>query len=66
MSSAPMVTNPNKMRHQSNQTRPGGASSLAANQDPRALQLALDTGNRQTRRLALKNIKKLMRTRGNS
>lgn len=61
MSGAPMGKNPKKMRNHGNQTRPGGASSLAASQDPRALLLALE-GNRQSRRLALKNAKKLIRS----
>lgn len=60
MSSAPMNRNPKNIRHQANQTRPGGASSLADSQDPVALLAALD-GNRQTRRLALKNAKKFLR-----
>ena len=58
MSSAPMDRNPKNTRYKGNQTRPGGASRLADSQDPRALLAALD-GNRQTRRLALKNVKKL-------
>lgn len=60
MSSAPTGTNAKKMNFGCNQTRPSGASALADSLDPRALLTALD-GNRQTRRLALKNIKKLMR-----
>ena len=68
MSGAPIGKNPKSMRYLGNQTRPGGASSLADSQDPRALLAALD-GNRQTRRLALKNVKKLlcaMRVNGRS
>lgn len=60
MSGAPVGRNPKTMRYLGNQTRPGGASSLSESQDPRALLAALD-GNRQSRRLALKNAKKLIR-----
>lgn len=60
MSGAPMGKNPKTMRYQGNQTRPGGASSLAESQDPFALFAALRDGNRQTRRLAIKNAKKLI------
>jgi len=60
MSSAPMGTNPKNMRYGGNQTRPSGASSLAESLDPRELLIALD-GNRQSRRLAVKNAKKLFR-----
>lgn len=59
MSGAPTGTNPKSMHFGCNQTRPNGASALAESLDPRALLAALD-GNRQTRRLALKNIKKLL------
>lgn len=61
MSGAPMGRNPKNMSYLGNNTRPSGASALADSQDPRALLMALD-GNRQTRRLALKNTKKLIRS----
>ena len=60
MSGAPVGRNPKNMRYRGNNTRPGGASALADTQDPIALLAALD-GNRQTRRLALKNAKKYFR-----
>ncbi len=61
MSRAPVNTNPAKVPYRANRTRPSGALEIAASQDPRSLLAALD-GNRQTRRLALKNAKKLIRT----
>ena len=58
MSKAGLNSNPAKMRPGCNQTRPGGASSLATTDDPEKLMIALQCGNRQTRRLALKNLRK--------
>lgn len=63
MSGAKLSRNGAKARHGANTTRPSGASALATSRDPEALQLAMAIGNRQTRRLALKNTKKLARTK---
>jgi hypothetical protein len=61
MSSAGLGGNPAKTPHLANNDRPGGASALATSRDPDALALAIAMGNRQTRRLALKNLARLQR-----
>ncbi len=61
MSGAPMGRNPAKVPPRGNQTRPGGASSLAASDNPTELLIALETGNRQTRRLAKRNALRLLK-----
>jgi len=61
MSGAPVSRNPAKVRPRSNQSRPGGASRLAASDNPSELLLAMETGNRQTRRLAKRNALRLLK-----
>ncbi|MDD3937676.1 hypothetical protein [Rhodoferax sp.] len=61
MSGAKMATTGRGVRIGSNTTRPSGASAWAASRDPDALNLAINSGNRQTRRLASKNLKKMQR-----
>lgn len=61
MSGAKLGTNGAKTPFGCNQDRPGGADALATSNDVDALLYALDTGNRQTRRLAAKNLKKVQR-----
>lgn len=58
MSGAGLGTNAVRVLFGSNNDRPGGASTLAISRDPEVLQLAISTGNRQTRRLAKKNLAK--------
>lgn len=58
---APMNRNPRRLRHNSNQHRPNGASSIAQADDPRDLLAAAMYGNRATRRLAEKNLRKRLR-----
>ncbi|MBN8761456.1 MAG: hypothetical protein BGO61_00235 [Thiobacillus sp. 65-69] len=58
MSGAPMNRNPKKLRPGSNVDRPGGARVGANSRDAgELLRLAL-TGNRATRRLAKRNLRK--------
>lgn len=61
MSSASVGRNPAKTPFRGNQDRPSGASALATSRDPDALELAIATGNRQTRRLALQKLARLQR-----
>lgn len=61
MSKAPMNRNARKLRHNSNQNRPSGASTSAESLDPRDLLDAAMYGNRATRRLAEKNLRKRLR-----
>ena len=59
MSSAATGTNAAKTPYGCNNDRPGGASELATSHDPEVLKFAIATGNRQTRRLALKKLTRL-------
>ena len=61
MSGASVGRNPAKTGFGSNNDRPGGASVQATSRNPDELQFAIVTGNRQTRRLALKNLVRLQR-----
>lgn len=58
MSKAPINRNPAKVRHGANMTRPNGASAAANSMDPEQLLRAAMYGNRATRRLAKRNLKK--------
>ena len=53
--------NPAKTPYGANNERPGGASALATSRDADQLRIAVAMGNRQTRRLALKNLARLQR-----
>ena len=59
MSSAKICRNPDKARPGNNNDRPSGAASLAAADSPEMLMRAAVFGNRATRRLARRNLKKL-------
>lgn len=61
---ARMNRNPRKLRYNSNRNRPNGAGTSAASSDPRALLIAALGGNRATRRLARRNLKKRLRAEG--
>lgn len=61
MSGAGLGTNAAKVPNGGNNTRPGGASPIAESADPETLRFAIATGNRQTRRLARKNLRKAQR-----
>lgn len=56
-----MGRNPKKLLLGCNTTRPGGASALATGDYPPNLIHAALTGNRATRRLARKNLFRVMR-----
>lgn len=58
MTKARMNTNPAKVRPGANMTRPNGASAAANSMDPEQLLRAAMYGNRATRRLAVRNLKK--------
>ncbi len=55
---APVNRNPRKVRHNSNISRPNGANISADSLDLRELSFAARYGNRETRRLAERNLKK--------
>lgn len=61
---APMNRNPRKVRHNSNLNRPSGANIRADSFDPRELLDAALNGNRETRRLARRNLKKRLKADG--
>lgn len=61
---APINQNPSKVRHTSNVNRPNGASISADSFDPRELFYAALNGNRETRRLARRNLKKRLKANG--
>jgi hypothetical protein len=61
---APINLNPRKVRHTSNVNRPNGASISADSFDPGELLYAALNGNRETRRLARRNLKKKLKTDG--
>lgn len=61
---APMNRNPSKVRWHSNQHRPNGANISAESLDPRELFYAALNGNRETRRLARRNLKKSLKADG--
>lgn len=61
MSKARMGRNPAKVRPGVNLSRPSGANVIAESSDPRELIYAALEGNRATRRLARRNLRKQMR-----
>lgn len=61
MSGAKLGVNGAKAHFGCNTNRPSGASPLAESRDAEALTLALEIGNRQTRRLAARNLRKVQR-----
>lgn len=61
---APVNRNARKLRHTSNLNRPSGASVRADSLDPQELIDAALNGNRETRRLALRNLKKRLKADG--
>lgn len=61
---APMNRNPSKVRHNSNRNRPSGANAGAESLDERELFYAALEGNRETRRLARRNLRKKLRKSG--
>ena len=63
MSGARCGTNAMKVPFGGNNTRPGGAAPIAESTDADVLRFALATGNRQTRRLALKNLRRTQRVK---
>lgn len=58
MAKAPVNRNPAKVRHGANMNRPNGASLSAEAADDQQLQQCAMYGNRATRRLAVRNLKK--------
>lgn len=58
MSKAPVNRNPAKARFGVNNDRPSGASVSANSIDPEQLLRAAMYGNRATRRLAMRNLRK--------
>lgn len=58
MTKARMNSNPAKVRPGANMSRPNGAAASADSMDPEQLALAAMHGNRATRRLAVRNLKK--------
>jgi hypothetical protein len=61
---APVNRNPRKVRYSTNMSRPNGAGVSADSNDPRELFIAAVNGNRETRRLARRNLKKRMKAAG--
>lgn len=61
MSKARVNRNPSKVRPGANFRRPCGASSIAESLDERELFFAAIEGNRSTRRLARRNLRKKLR-----
>jgi hypothetical protein len=61
---APVNRNPRKVRHGSNTSRPNGASVSALSPDVQDLFIAALEGNRETRRLARRNLKKRLTADG--
>lgn len=61
---APVNRNPRKVRHGSNTSRPNGASVSALSAHPRDVIIAALEGNRETRRLARRNLKKMLKADG--
>lgn len=61
---APVNRNPCKVRWDSNQSRPNGANISAGSLDPQELFCAAMNGNRETRRLARRNLKKALKADG--
>lgn len=61
MSGPRACANAAKVPFSGNNDRPGGADALAMSRDVEVLQFAISTGNRQTRRLAQKNLDKMQR-----
>lgn len=61
---APVNRNPRKVCWHSNQRRPNGANISAESLDPRELLYAALDGNRETRQLARRNLKKSLKADG--
>jgi hypothetical protein len=61
MSGASVCTNPARAPYIGNNDRPGGASALGQSLDPEVLRHAIETGNRQTRRLARQTLARVQR-----
>lgn len=61
---APVNRNPRKVSWHSNQRRPNGANVSAESLDARELFYAALNGNRETRRLAQRNLKKTLKADG--
>lgn len=61
---SPVNRNARKLRHNSNQSRPNGASASALSAHPRDVIIAALEGNRETRRLARRNLKKMLKADG--
>lgn len=61
---APVNRNPRKFRHGSNTSRPNGASAIALSANPQDVFFAALEGNRATRRLARRNLKKMLKADG--
>lgn len=61
---APVNRNPRKVRCRSNMNRPNGASISAESRTIDDLFVAAITGNRATRRLARRNLKKRLQAAG--
>lgn len=61
---APINRNPRKVCHNANQSRPNGSNIIADSLDPRKLFYAALNGNRETRRLARRNLKKSLKADG--
>ena len=60
--SGPKVNhNPRKLKHGANLSRPNGCSIVATSSDERELLAAILTGNRATRRQAMRTAKRLWR-----
>lgn len=57
-----MGANPKKMPPWANTSHPNGCSELAMSLDPQSLYCAAATGNRATRREAIRNLVKQART----
>jgi hypothetical protein len=55
---APVNRNPRRLRNGSNLSRPNGANTIATSLDGHDLLAAALYGNRATRRLAVRNLKK--------
>lgn len=61
---APVNRNPRKFRYNANQDRPNGANLHATSSDEESLLYAAMNGNRATRRLAMRNLKKKIKATG--
>ena len=66
MSGPKMAKNPRKILPGANISRPSGCSELATELDPERLAIAIETGNRATRREAIRNLIKQAREWANT